>query len=106
MSNKRGRQPNVDGIITKVEKLETQIESLETKLDDKRVELEQRQKQLAKFMTSDNKPKLVAWLNSRRAGLDKLEELLGETPDEPNDPEFENSTSVKHSKKDKKKRNK
>ncbi len=105
MSNKRGKLPSVDGIITKVEKLETQIENLENRLEDKRTELEQRQTQLEKFMTPASKPKLVLWLKNRRAGLDKLSELLDEMPDESDDPEFENSTHDK-GKKSKKKHNK
>ncbi len=105
MSNKNGRQPSVDGIISKIEKLESQIERLESSISLKREGLKLLQKKLEKFMTPNNKPKLTAWLEARQAGLDKMSELLEEIPDEKSDPEFEDNTPDK-SERSKKKRKK
>lgn len=99
MSNKRGRQPSVDGIITKIEKLESHVEKLESSIDSKREELKLLHEKLEEFMTPDNKPKLAAWLETRRAGLDRMSELLEEIPNEEPDPEFEDSKSNKKRKK-------
>ncbi len=105
MSNKRGRQPSVDGIISKIEKLESQIERLESNVGIKQTELELLQKKLEKFMTPDNKPKLEAWLESRQAGLNKMSELLEEIPDKESDPEFKDNTPRKKRSKKRKKTN-
>lgn len=104
MNNKKGRQPSVDGIIAKIEKLESQIERLESSVVAKHTELESTQKKLEKFMTPDNKQKLTTWVETRRAGLNKMSELLEEIPDEDSDPEFEDGAPNK-SKRSKKRKN-
>lgn len=106
MSNKKGRQPTVDGTIVKIEKLETQIDNLETRLIEKRAALEKQQMHLEKFMTPENKLKLSAWVLDRRAGLDRVSSLLEDIADpEDNDPEFEKSeqSELKQKKKNRKK---
>jgi len=90
MSNKKGRQPTVDGTIAKIEKLEIQISNLETKLVEKRAAFEKQKTQLERFMTPENKPKLSAWVLDRRAGLDRVSSLLDDVADL-DDPEFEES---------------